>query len=193
MRRLHVLLALTFLFVAGDAPAQLNARVIFCDECRDPLRYPDDWANFAFNQVYGDEAWMDFDEADDFYLVNRNKDRVYVDVDYVMKGFNVFGKELPLWPKNKLQIELALPNGRLVTYIRSIFMHPLPVPSSSSGDGRFNNESSGDGGGNAGEADDDDARGDDYEHPEVERNGVVDIVDPDEDGEFPDADWCEEC
>lgn len=193
MHKLAALIVLFLPFVAGNAPAQLNAQELFCGECRNPLRYPDDWANFAFNQVYGEEAWMDFDEADDFFIVNRNRDRVYVDVDYVMKGFNLFGKELPLWPKNKLQIELALPNGRIVTYIRSIFMHPLPVPAGDNEIGGSGRDRSDGSGGDAGEADDDHDRADDYDHPEVERNGIVDIVDPDEDGEFPDADWCEEC
>jgi hypothetical protein len=194
MRKLNLLPVLLATVVASTALAQLNAREIFCEMCRDPLRYPDDWANFAFNQVYGDKAWLDFDEADDFFLVNRRGDRVYVDVDYVMKGINVFGKELPLWPKNKLQIELALPNGRIVTYLRSIFMYPLPVPSGSDTGTGSDNTSSGDGsGGHGGEGDDDYDTEDDYNHPEVEPNGIVDVVDPDENGEFPDTEWCEEC
>jgi hypothetical protein len=193
MRKLTALLAILLPLLGGNAIAQLNAITIFCDECRDPLRYPDDWANFAFNQVYGDEAWMDFDKADDFFLVNRNGDRVYVDVDYVMKGFRFLGQELPIWPKNKVLIELALPNGRIVTYLRSIFMHPLPVPSGPDPDHNSDSESSGGSGGSAGEGDDDYEDLDDYEHPEVENHGFVDIVDPDEDGEFPGTEWCEEC
>ena len=32
-----------------------------------------------------------------------------------------------------------------------------------------------------------------WELPEIERNGNVEIEDPDENGDFPDTDWCEEC
>jgi len=41
----------------------------------------------------------------------------------------------------------------------------------------------------------DDPEGDDeeWEPPEIERNGTVRIEDPDENGEFSDTDWCEEC
>ena len=31
------------------------------------------------------------------------------------------------------------------------------------------------------------------EPPEIEYEGTTGIVDPDSDGEFPEAEWCEEC
>jgi hypothetical protein len=189
MRRLIVLLTVLAALALPVAEAQLNAVEILCEECRDPDRYPDDWANFAFNQVYGDEAWMDFDEADDFFIYNLRGDRVYVDIDYIMKGFNVFGQELPLWPQNKLSIELALPNGKILKYIRSIFMHPMPVPAP----GGPNDDSSESDDSSGGEADDDygAAEDDGLPEPGIDNRGIVEIVDPDEDGYFPE--WCEEC
>ena len=191
MRKLIVVLPLLTLLVTVASPvahSQRNAIKLLCEECRDPIRYPDDWANFAFNQVYGDEAWMNFDQADDFFVHNLRGDRVYVDIDYMMEGFNLIGQKLPVWPKNKLFIELALPNGKIVTYVRSIFMHPLPVPASNdtNDDARADDSDSG-------ETDDDYNVDDDdgFPEPEIDRQGTVDIVDPDEDGEFPE--WCEEC
>lgn len=193
MRNLFFLLFFAVFFAGGEALAQLNAQEIFCQACRDPYDHPEDWANFAFNQVYGDQAWMDFDQADDFFLYNRTGDRVYVDVDYIMKGFRLFGQNLPLWPRNKLRIEVVLPNGKIRAYIRSIFMHPLPVPAPDNDKRPGRNLRDTDGDQNDREADDDFGDPDDYEHPDVEREGIVDIVDPDEDGEFPGTEWCEEC
>lgn len=195
MRRLTNLLPLLAILAATASPtaqSQLNAINLLCEECRDPIRYTDDWANFAFNQVYGDEAWMDFDQADDFFIYNLRGDRVYVDIDYVMEGFNLIGQRLPIWPKNKLLIELALPNGDIVSYVRSIFMHPLPVPAS---DDSSEDDPGSNGGGGGGEADDDDRPDDDdgLPDPDIEHEGIVEIVDPDEVGEYPDTEWCEEC
>ena len=113
MRKLIMLLILSTTILTGSALAQSGAISVVCEDCRNPLEHPDDWANFAFNQIYGDDAWMDFDQADDFWIVNLDGDRVYVDVDYVMTGINVLGAEIPLWPTNLLQITLALPRVRL--------------------------------------------------------------------------------
>ncbi len=112
-----------------------------------------------------------------------------------MGGINLFGNTLPLWPENMLMITLALPNGTVVHYLRSVFLHPLPVPSppgpESDSDG--NDATAGGGGESGDDGVDDESLDEETEWPEIERDGTVRIVDPDEDGEFPDADWCEEC
>lgn len=194
MRNLIISLLLCLYFVPGTAQAQANAGVVYCEDCRDPLRYPDDYVNFAFNQVYGNPGWMNPDQADDFFIQNPDGYRVYVDIDFMMHGIRLFGIDLPIWPDNMLQISIALPNGLIYVAVRSIFMTPLPVPSIY-GSGLEEpepapvNES--------GEEGVDELEGPDPEDPidpnDIEFVGTTSILDPDEDGEFPDADWCEEC
>ena len=192
-----ILLLLSVYALSGAAFAQSGAIQDICEDCRDPLEHPDDWTNFAFNQIYGDEGWMDFDQADDFWIQNLEGDRVYVDVDYVMEGINVFGNELPLWPTNMLQFTLALPNGQILVQLRSIFMTPLPVPSSPPPHAGPDSPSpSGDGGESGNDGVDEPEPGENEEPaepPEIEIVGTTGIEDPDEDGEFPEPEWCEEC
>jgi hypothetical protein len=114
-----------------------------------------------------------------------------------MTGISVFGAEIPLWPTNLLQITLALPDGQILEVLRSIFMTPLPVPSPSGPDPDPDGSGSGGGGGESGnDGVDEPEPGDNedpYEPPEIEYEGTTGIVDPDSDGEFPEAEWCEEC
>jgi hypothetical protein len=194
MRNLTTSLLLCLFLASSVAHAQANAEVVTCNQCRDPLKHPDDYVNFAFNQIYGDEGWMNPEQADDFYIENADGIRVYVDVDFVMHGFQFLGIDLPIWPDNLLQIRVALPNGLVIEAIRSVFMSPLPVPSTS-GSGSEEPESAPVN--ESGEDGVDEPEGPDPEDPidpnDIEFVGTTSIQDPDEDGEFPDADWCEEC
>ena len=170
--------------------AQLGATQNYCERCRAPYEHPNDYVNYAYNQIYGDDSWMDFDQADDFYISNPDGFVVYVDVDFVMHGLDFLGTSLPLWPTNFLQIAVALPNGNIYTKQRSVFHRTLPVPTSqysAPGDPVGGSES-----GNEG-VDDPDDDDEEWEPPEIERNGRVEIEDPDENGDFSDTDWCEEC
>jgi hypothetical protein len=169
--------------------AQAGAIDVVCADCRDPYAYPDDYVNFAFNQVYGDRGWMSPRQADDFFIHNLAGDRIYVDVDFVMSGIRMFGNRLPIWPTNLLKITIALPNGRIYTAIRSVFQTSLPVPSPS-GPGYGDHDSN-----DEGEDEDEYETGiEEFEEPEIDSyTGFTDIEDPDENGEFTDADWCEEC
>ena len=179
--------------IAEAAHAQSGAIRVVCEDCRDPIEHPEDWANFAVNQVYGRDAWMDFDQADDFWIFNLEGDRVYVDIDFVMEGIVVFGNEWPLWPTNMLKITLVLPNGDMLEVLRSVFMTPLPVPSTPEPDPDDNSNSGG--GESGGDGVDEPEPGDDepVEPPEIEIVGTTGIEDPDENGDFPETEWCEEC
>lgn len=168
--------------------AQLGATENYCGQCRDPYDHPDDYVNFAYGQVYGDYGWMDFDQADDFFIVNPDGFVVYVDVDFIMQGLEFFGLTLPMWPTNQLEISLALPNGTLYTTRRSVFHRTLPVPTSQDPEPADRSED-----GDEGVDDDLEVDDEEWEIPEIERNGTVEIQDPDENGDFPDTDWCEEC
>ena len=197
MRKILPILFLLLPFAAEICVAQIGPLNIVCAECRDPHEYPDDFVNFAFNQAYGKDAWLTYDQADDFYITNLDNQRVYVDVDFVFLGIGLEGFRFPLWPTYILQFTLALPDGTLYTAFRSIYLTPLPVPSSEDSSQDDTTSSSDAGGGDDGEEDDyyddydewdewDEQEYDDYE-------GFVEIEDPDEDGNFDDSEWCEEC
>lgn len=192
MYRLITVLLLISPLLSETCLAQFGAIENYCERCRNPYEHPDDYVNFAYDQIYGDEGWMDFDQADDFFIRNPDGFVVYVDVDFMMHGLELAGLTLPIWPANMLQIRLALPNGTIYTTLRSVFHKTLPVPTSqdpvpgSSGE----DEEGGNEGVDDPEYNDDD---EEWELPEPEHAGTVEIQDPDENGDFPDTDWCEEC
>ena len=198
MRKLLPVILLLSSLAADICVAQANAITVMCTECRDPLDYPDDYVNFAFNQIYGPESWMPFGLADDFFVTNLNNQTVYVDVDFIFLGIGWEGFRLPFWPTNLLQITLALPDGTLLYAIRSVFQTSLPVPSSGEDDQQDDtgdNASSDEGGEDSEDEDDEYDVGDsEWEEPEIDEPvGIVEIIDPDEDGNFGGMDWCEEC
>jgi hypothetical protein len=187
MYKLLAVLLLISPLLADISHAQRGASDNYCERCRDPYQNPDDYVNFAYRQIYGDDGWMDFDQADDFYIRNPDGFEVYVDVDFVMHGFQLNGLSLPLWPSNMLQITMALPNGTIYSTRRGVFHRTLPVPTS-----QDPTPGESDGGSNEG-VDDREDDNEEWELPEIERNGKVRVEDPDENGDFPDTDWCEEC
>ena len=130
MRKLLPLLLLLLPLAADICVAQEGKINIVCADCRDPHQYPDDFVNFAFNQLYGPDAWLTYEQADDFFVTNLKNQTVYVDVDFLFLGIGFEGLRLPLWPTNILQFTLALPDGTIYTAYRSIFQISLPVPSS---------------------------------------------------------------
>ena len=196
MRNLLPLLLLFSALATNVCHAQANAIEIVCTECRDPVEYPDDFVNFAFNQVFGRDGWLTPEQADDFFVSNLDGHRVYIDIDFVFLGIGIRGFRLPLWPANMVQITLALPNGEVYETLRSVFLTPLPVPASREEEHTAN---PGDGspsaaGGGDGDDDHNDAEESDSEDPEIDDPvGIVEIEDPDENGDFDDTDWCEEC
>jgi len=203
MHRSRLFVLLLSLLSIDVCLAQANAINIVCDECRDPHEFPDDYGNFAFNQIFGPDAWLTVEQADDFFVTNLDNQRVYVDVDFVFNGMDIVGMQVPIWPTFQVQITLALPNGDLLTLLRSVFQTSLPVPASpdyEQNDDDTNDETSGDSGGDfddGGEGENDygepdaDDDWDDYE--DDGHQGTTTIEDPDENGEFEDPDWCEEC
>jgi len=184
--------------IAADLSlAQTGAIEIMCEDCRDPERYPDDYVNFAFNQIYGPDAWLSWDQADDFFVTNLDDQRVYVDVDFVFFGFGLRGFRLPLWPTNTLQFILALPSGQLYTTFRSIFLTSLPVPATVddvTDDTDMDNGEDQEEDEHDVEYDDDSDDWDEWDESESDDySGFTTIEDPDEDGNFDDPEWCEEC
>ena len=193
MRNLFVVLLSISTLWADMGFAQQGATDNYCEYCRDPHEHPDDYVNFAYNQIIGDNGWMDPDLADDFYIYNPDGFVVYVDVDFVMTSGEFLGLKLPLWPTYMLHFTLALPNGTLYVTRRSVFhRNQLPVPTSDAS-GQDDATNAGDGGDNGGDGENETESGEEWDMPEVENTGTTNIEDPDEDGNFSDTDWCEEC
>jgi len=194
MRKLLLVFILMSPLAAEVSVAQRGAIDIICADCRDPEQYPDDFVNFAFNQIYGPDAWLSWDQADDMFVTNLARQRVYVDADFVFYGLGIKGFELPLWPANLLQFTVALPSGHLVRELRSIFLAPLPVPATSDNSGTRNSSGS-EGDEEEGELDGSfDEDPDEWDEPESDGYvGFTSIEDPDEFGDFEEPDWCEEC
>jgi len=199
MRKLLPFLLLLTTLAANICSAQSNAINIVCADCRDAHEYPADFVNFAFNQLYGPESWMPYEMADDFFITNLSNQTVYVDADFVFLGLGFKGLRIPIWPTYILRFTLALPDGHLYTAYRSVFQTSLPVPASRDGeqsDAESSTSYSGGAGDEGGEDDDDYYYDviDDWEEWEYDDyEGTTWIEDPDEDGNFDDADWCEEC
>lgn len=201
MRKLFTLLLCLAPFCGSNALAQSERLVISCDACRHPIAHPEDYVNHAFNQIYGPDSWMTFDQADDFFIRGPEGLRVYVDVDYVFFGIGIEGLRLPFWPTNQLRFTLALPDGEVHESLRVVFLSPLPVPANlhdptpEPGDGDSPDDR------DSGEDDDEggewDTIEDDPEEPEWDDGrdyvGFTGIEDPDEYGDFREPDWCEEC
>jgi len=203
MRNLLLVFVLMSPLAAEMCIAQDGAIEIICTDCRDPENYPDDFVNFAFNQIYGPNAWLSLDQADDMFITNLDLQRVYVDADFVFYGIGIKGFRLPLWPTKTLQFTLALPSGRLFTALRSIFLTPLPVPATGGDiavniDGDLATTSAADEGdeGDEGDEYDDyfDSDQDEWDEPDDnDYMGFTTIEDPDEFGNFEEPEWCEEC
>jgi len=198
MRKLLLVALLLSPLAAELCMAQTGAIDIICVDCRDPEQYPDDFVNFAFNQIYGPDAWLSWDQADDMFITNLDNQRVYVDADFVFFGIGVRGFQLPLWPSNLLQFTVALPSGRLFTALRSIFLTSLPVPATRTSivDNSDVSGAAGSDGDDGDEEEEDyfDGEEDEWEDPEFDDyEGFTSIEDPDEDGNFEEPEWCEEC
>jgi hypothetical protein len=149
---------------------------ILCDTCRDPDEFPLDFAAVAYNGHWGEEPWMRSTRLGiPFRIYNLQR-------EWVVAWFEGVLFDAPTFLPNTLDIRLRLPSGRIVTITVLQGGPDMPVgpaaPAMRSSGGACSC-------GGGGEGDDDDyAEPEEFEIPEIERFGVVDIVDPDEDGEF---------
>lgn len=156
-----------------------------CDDCRDVYTDPMDFVAMAYNGYFGDDPWMwESQLGIPFRIYNLQGQWVAVWFEGVIFDSITF---LP----DTLDVRLRLPNGQILTF--SVLQdgpdlpigNPDPDPDPET-PVATNNCSCGGGGGGEGE--------DDYAEPDEglpepvelpEPSGVVTILDPDEDGEFP--------
>jgi hypothetical protein len=187
MRRLTILLFATVLLYlpahADDIESQSGDPFgpgfvpgILCDECRDPNEYPMDFVAFAYNGFFGDEHWMFGSKISwPFRIYNLNG-------DWVNTWFEDVIFYTPSLLPRLLTVMIRFENGQVVAFKVRMGESSLPIgnqdPEPEPGPGSC---SCGGEGGDDDEYDDPD----EYEWPEPEPTGNVEIVDADEDGEFP--------
>lgn len=83
MKIIASILALIVLNVVFTTPAsaQSGLRVVTCDACRDPVRNPRDYRNFAYNQVFAPDGSMSLDDADIFVIENNSGQSLVADMN----------------------------------------------------------------------------------------------------------------
>lgn len=156
-----------------------------CIECRDPTEHPEDFAAFAYNAYFGSDPWASSSRLGmPFRVYNMH-------MQWVLIWFDNILFDLPSLLPDTMDIRVRLPSGEVITITviqggPDLPVGPPVVPPNISPDGSPCTC----GGGGGGEADDSDELPDDGDPgSEVDgpgRHGVVDILDPDEDGDFPD-------
>jgi len=157
----------------------------YCEECRDPGEYPEDFAAFAYNAYWGEDHWAFGSSLGIPFRVYNSR------LQWVVIWFeDFFLDRISLLP-NTMEIHIRLETGQVITITVIQGGPDLPI-----------NEGSADPDAGSCSCGGDDTDGmdeydyaediDDYEEPDAGSDfvGFVDIVDPDEDGNFPD--WIEE-
>jgi hypothetical protein len=162
----------------GDSGAN---RGWLCDACRDPAEHAIDFAAFSYNAYWGEDPWA-FESSLGIPFRVYNRDGQWVAVWF--EGFLL--ESISLLPST-MEVLVRLPTGEIVTFLvlqdgpDMVVGEPDTLSEPDAG------EISG-GDGDDGEDYADDEGSYEYEAPEL--TGSVEILDPDEDGEFPD--WHEE-
>lgn len=154
---------------------------IICHDCRDPAEYPADYAAIIYNGFFGDNPWL-------LGWKLGLPLRIYsAELGYVVIWFEAALFDAPSLLPNLLNIRIRLPNGVILT-LTVLQQGPDMLVGEQDNSAPGDTPSTGEGGGGGGE---------DYEEPEefeeIEFDdpiGHVEIIDPDEDGEFPE--WEEE-
>ncbi|MDH4107443.1 MAG: hypothetical protein OEW35_03940 [Gammaproteobacteria bacterium] len=169
--------------LVSDDPFSRNYPTLDCAACRDPMTYSVDFGNAAWNAIWGPKGsldlWHDLAPGGMLKVVNAEG-------QYALVWFSDYLHVLGT-PTNTMLIKVRLPNGQVFEYsVLRIGIELLvgadggdtaaPGPDSDGADGEDDPEWS-------------DAADYEYEEPEPPR-GTVEIVDPDDYGEYPD--WMEE-
>ncbi len=136
------------LFAAVSTNAQTSDHTgFYCGDCRNFNNYPIDAQNTALNQVWGPTSWMTLDQANSFALVDSFGNRVTIDLNLQINGFEIsFNEYLRLMYPTQVLIQVIVRNNYNQVIASDLIdpndtVFPLPVGSGSSG---------GDGGDNGG-------------------------------------------
>ena len=158
-----------------------------CEACRDPLDHPGDFAAFAYNAYFGNDQWaFDSELGIPFRIYNLAGQWVVVWFEnFLFDGISL----LP----NTMDIRIRLETGEIVTITLVQGGPDLPVGDDVTASEPAPCDCGGGDGDETGEddetLDDDGFTGDEF-WGEPDYEGYVEIIDPDESGEFPE--WEEE-
>lgn len=147
-----------------------------CPDCRDPMQYPADYAAVIYNGYFGEDPWLlESTLGVPFRIYNLN-------TDYVVIWFEGVFFDAPSLLPDLMDIRIRLENGVVITLT---VMQDGP-------DMWIGERDENDGGGSDGDDDDYEERDEEVEVEidESDGTGYVEIIDPDENGEFPE--WEEE-
>lgn len=98
-------LFLSIILSSGTAWAEPTS--VACDLCRDVYQFPDDYANHAYNQVFGEDPVLSFIEGDTMLVVATNGQWAIVDLNYILEPTG--------WSLSILILShaISIPNGRI--------------------------------------------------------------------------------
>jgi len=130
----------TLLFAAVSTNAQTSDHTgFYCGDCRNFNNYPIDAQNMALNQVWGPTSWMTLDQANSFALVDPFGNRVTIDINLKINGYEISLNEyLRLMYPTQILIQVIVRNNYNQVIASDLIdpndtEFPLPVGSGSSG------------------------------------------------------------
>ncbi|HSG59544.1 MAG TPA: hypothetical protein VLA06_08440 [Woeseiaceae bacterium] len=154
-----------------------------CTACRDPADYPADFAAFAYNAYWGSDNWA-------FSSRLGIPFRVYnLEGQWVVVWFEDLFFDLPSLLPNTMEIRIRLETGEIITITVVQGGPDLPVGDDTAAE-PAGCECDGEESEDAEDGIDDDFVDEYYGWDEWEPEGYVEIIDPDENGDFPE--WIEE-
>ena len=185
---------------------------IYCEECRDLTRHPEDARNFSYNQVFGATAWLTTDMADRFRIIDSFGTTVTIDINIeyrpnnLARALEILGSRVIQFEAVRrllvddmiIQIRVIYRNLDIVTYTFTLedVQGDLPVGESNTRSGRSAGGEGGEGGGfNDGadyERDDDDGGGGDGSDEFVCELCTLQVIYPDGSVGDPVDLWTEE-
>lgn len=140
--------------LATPAKAQGSFPQLVCAKCRNPYSHPRDYRNFAYNQLFGPDGWMTYDEGDLFQVFSPAGESVFVDMNMDLDVFTLdLGIPIPLpFPiAVQVQIILIFENGDQRKFMLDPRAHPDGLPVGRNRGGRGGGSGGGArGGGNSG-------------------------------------------
>ncbi len=94
---------------------------LICADCRDPELHPMDFGNFAYNQVFGSQAWLSPSQGNRIEVRNLQGQWAMVDLNFILQesgltinmGFLSFSV---ITPTGSIEIKVQNASGVVITY-----------------------------------------------------------------------------
>lgn len=118
LRLLPVITAMVISMLAASHAQSADLTTVECPQCRDVYRYPSDFGNHAYNQVFGSNPTLGFAEGDVMRVVAPNGQWAVVDLNFVFQEIGlsvnlvVFTYAISV-PNGKIQMIVQDPRGKI--------------------------------------------------------------------------------